>query len=118
MFTNAPPAPLRGSSTPEKPFGYYDATIDGGWQVPGEPYTQGQDRPDELREELGVDTGLQDRCEQDGPQEVGESLDTLARVHDQTFTANQIACVPKRDEGIVVDAVVPVARAADDTDDE
>src|SRR5690348_7670326 len=29
-------APLRGVGTPEKPFGFWDATIDGGWNVPGE----------------------------------------------------------------------------------
>jgi len=38
-------APLRGASTPEKPFGFWDATIDGGWQVPGEPYTSASDDP-------------------------------------------------------------------------
>ena len=27
------------AGTKEKPFGYYDATLVGGWQVPGEPYT-------------------------------------------------------------------------------
>src|SRR5262245_27266843 len=32
-------APLRGAGTPDKPFGFYDATVNGGWQVPGEPYT-------------------------------------------------------------------------------
>jgi choline dehydrogenase-like flavoprotein len=32
-------APLRGVGTSDKPFGYYDATVDGGWEVPGEPYT-------------------------------------------------------------------------------
>jgi choline dehydrogenase-like flavoprotein len=32
-------APLAGVGTPDKPFGFYDATIDGGWEVPGEPYT-------------------------------------------------------------------------------
>lgn len=32
-------APLRGTGTPDKPFGYFDATVDGGWQVDGEPYT-------------------------------------------------------------------------------
>jgi len=32
-------APLRGNSTPDKHFGYYDATVNGGWEVPGEPYT-------------------------------------------------------------------------------
>jgi len=32
-------APLRGASTPDKHFGYYDATVNGGWEVPGEPYT-------------------------------------------------------------------------------
>jgi choline dehydrogenase-like flavoprotein len=31
-------APHRAASTPEKPFGYFDATTLGGWQVPGEPY--------------------------------------------------------------------------------
>ena len=36
MQTNAD-APLRGSGTPDKPFAFWDATIDGGWQVPGEP---------------------------------------------------------------------------------
>jgi len=38
MFQTPDQAPLRGTSTPEKAFGFYDATIDGGWQVPGEPY--------------------------------------------------------------------------------
>lgn len=32
-------APLRGAATPDKPFGYFDATVGGGWQVDGEPYT-------------------------------------------------------------------------------
>ncbi len=32
-------APLRAAPTPEKDFGYYDATVNGGWSVPGEPYT-------------------------------------------------------------------------------
>jgi len=31
-------APHRGAATPQKPFGYFDASI-GGWQVDGEPYT-------------------------------------------------------------------------------
>lgn len=40
MFQTPEQAPLRGTGTPDKPFGFYDATIDGGWQVPGEPYVQ------------------------------------------------------------------------------
>src|SRR5260370_270267 len=32
-------APHRAAGTREKPFGYYDDTLEGGWQVPGEPYT-------------------------------------------------------------------------------
>jgi choline dehydrogenase-like flavoprotein len=32
-------APHRAAGTREKPFGHYDATLVGGWQVPGEPYT-------------------------------------------------------------------------------
>ncbi|MEY3608351.1 MAG: Fructose dehydrogenase large subunit [Verrucomicrobiota bacterium] len=45
MFQVNSQAPLRGQSTPDKPFGFYDATIDGGWQVPGEPYTSASDDP-------------------------------------------------------------------------
>ena len=39
MFGALRDAPLRGTGTPDKAFGYYDATVDGGWQVPGEPYS-------------------------------------------------------------------------------
>jgi choline dehydrogenase-like flavoprotein len=39
MFQTAAQAPLRGATTPDKHFGYYDATANGGWVVPGEPYT-------------------------------------------------------------------------------
>jgi choline dehydrogenase-like flavoprotein len=38
MFRTPDLAPLGGASTPDKPFGFYDATVDGGWTVPGEPY--------------------------------------------------------------------------------
>ena len=31
--------------TPDKPFGFYDATVDGGWDVPGEPYTSASNDP-------------------------------------------------------------------------
>ncbi|MDH3298398.1 MAG: GMC family oxidoreductase [Gemmatimonadota bacterium] len=43
MFQLPSEAPLRGGGTPEKPFGFYDATVDGGWQVPGEPYASADD---------------------------------------------------------------------------
>ena len=39
MFHTYADAPLLGTRTPHKHFGYYDATVDGGWEVPGEPYT-------------------------------------------------------------------------------
>jgi choline dehydrogenase-like flavoprotein len=45
MFQTPDQAPLRGSATPEKGFGFYDATVDGGWTVPGEPYSQSTDDP-------------------------------------------------------------------------
>ena len=45
MFQTAAQAPLRGTSTPDKPFGFYDSTVDGGWQVPGEPYTSASSDP-------------------------------------------------------------------------
>src|SRR5882724_8293612 len=38
MFNPPKHAPLRGAGTPDKPFGFYDATVDGGWTVPKEPY--------------------------------------------------------------------------------
>jgi choline dehydrogenase-like flavoprotein len=40
MFQTPDLAPLRDAETPDKRFGFYDATVDGGWQVPGEPYVQ------------------------------------------------------------------------------
>ena len=46
MFQTPDVAPLRGESTPDKNFGFYDATVDGGWQVPGEPYIVGTDAGD------------------------------------------------------------------------
>jgi choline dehydrogenase-like flavoprotein len=42
MFQLPKDAPLRGAGTREKPFGFYDATVDGGWQVPGEPYSSAE----------------------------------------------------------------------------
>lgn len=38
MFNPPLQAPLRGAGTPDKPFGFYDATVNGGWTVPKEPY--------------------------------------------------------------------------------
>jgi choline dehydrogenase-like flavoprotein len=38
MFQTPDQAPLGGEGTPDKPFGWFDATVDGGWEVPGEPY--------------------------------------------------------------------------------
>jgi choline dehydrogenase-like flavoprotein len=40
MFRTPDLAPLGGVGTPEKPFGFYDATVGGGWSVPGEPYAR------------------------------------------------------------------------------
>jgi choline dehydrogenase-like flavoprotein len=45
MFRTPDLAPLAGASTPEKPFGFYDATVDGGWDVPGEPYVRASEQP-------------------------------------------------------------------------
>lgn len=47
MFHTNAQAPLLGAGTVDKPFGFHDATVDGGWQVPGEPYTQASDKPEE-----------------------------------------------------------------------
>ena len=45
MFQTSNMAPLRAVATPDKPWGFYDSTVDGGWEVPGEPYTQGSSDP-------------------------------------------------------------------------
>ncbi|MBN7819254.1 GMC family oxidoreductase [Bowmanella yangjiangensis] len=39
MFKRNGDAPLMGAATSDKHFGFYDATVDGGWQVPDEPYS-------------------------------------------------------------------------------
>jgi choline dehydrogenase-like flavoprotein len=40
MFNTPEGAPLRAASTVDKENGFYDATVGGGTQIPGEPYTQ------------------------------------------------------------------------------
>lgn len=42
MFRRNSEAPLMGAGNKDKNFGFYDATIDGGWQVPDEPYTRAE----------------------------------------------------------------------------
>lgn len=41
MFTWPYESPRRGASTPDRPFGEFDACI-GGWEVPGEPFTRAE----------------------------------------------------------------------------
>ena len=38
MFQTPDQAPLRGAPTADKYFGFHDATVNGGWLVPNEPY--------------------------------------------------------------------------------
>lgn len=42
MFGVNRDAPLLGASTPDKEFGFYNATVDGGWSIEGEPYSKGE----------------------------------------------------------------------------
>jgi len=39
MFQVEADAPLNGAATPDKPLGFYDAEVGGGWEIPHEPYT-------------------------------------------------------------------------------
>lgn len=39
MFHTPDQAPLRAEATPDKQYGFYDASVDSGWEIPGEPYT-------------------------------------------------------------------------------
>jgi len=45
MFQINGQAPLRGKRTEDKEFGFFDATVNGGWQVPDEPYTSASRDP-------------------------------------------------------------------------
>lgn len=45
MFQTPDQAPLRSAGTPDKPFGFYDATVEGGWTIKGEPYTNASTEP-------------------------------------------------------------------------
>lgn len=42
MFKRKGDAPLMAAGTIDKDFGFYDATVDGGWTVPDEPYTSAE----------------------------------------------------------------------------
>lgn len=43
MFHTPDMAPLRAEPTPDKQYGFYDASIASGWEIPGEPYTNASD---------------------------------------------------------------------------
>lgn len=45
MFQIDSQAPLRATGTPDKPLGFYDSTVDGGWTVAGEPYVSASMEP-------------------------------------------------------------------------
>lgn len=47
MFQRPEHSPLLGTPTPDKQAGFTDATVEGGWDIPAEPYTQGSEKPDE-----------------------------------------------------------------------
>jgi len=38
-------APLRGERTPDKQYGFHDCSINSGWDIPGEPYTNASKEP-------------------------------------------------------------------------
>lgn len=39
-------APLRGEKTPDKQYGFHDCSINSGWDIPGEPYTNANEQPE------------------------------------------------------------------------
>lgn len=47
MFNRPEHSPLMGTATPDKQGNFWDATIDGGWTMPGEPYTQASEKVEE-----------------------------------------------------------------------
>ena len=62
MFSLPRQAPLRSAGTPDKPFGFFDATVDGGWTVPHEPYmVRRRQRPKDWFEASDTDVGASDQ---------------------------------------------------------
>ncbi|MEA3209835.1 MAG: hypothetical protein QOE70_2892 [Chthoniobacter sp.] len=47
MFQRPDQVPLLNTPTTDKQMGFTDATVDGGWQIPDEPYTQASAKPEE-----------------------------------------------------------------------
>ncbi|WP_038166427.1 GMC family oxidoreductase [Verrucomicrobium sp. BvORR106] len=45
MFQLPSQAPLRGVPTPDKQYGFHDCSINSGWEIPGEPYTNAHPEP-------------------------------------------------------------------------
>ena len=46
MFQLPSQAPLRGVGTPDKQYGFHDCSINSGWDIPGEPYTNASPEPE------------------------------------------------------------------------
>jgi choline dehydrogenase-like flavoprotein len=47
MFQRPDQVPLLNTPTTDKQMGFTDATVDGGWQIRDEPYTQASAKPEE-----------------------------------------------------------------------
>jgi choline dehydrogenase-like flavoprotein len=47
MFHRPEQTPLLNTPTPDKQMGFTDATVNGGWEIPDEPYTQASNKPEE-----------------------------------------------------------------------
>src|SRR2546430_11133183 len=58
MFQTPDQAPLAGVGTPQKPFGFYDPTVDGGWEEPGEPYVRSEEHTSELQSQSNLASRL------------------------------------------------------------
>lgn len=62
MFSTSHQAPLADAATPDKPFGFYDATVGGGWTVPREPYlVRRNKRPGRWFEATDTEVGASDQ---------------------------------------------------------
>jgi len=47
MFQLPSEAPLRAVPTPDKQYGFHDCSINSGWEIPGEPYTNASSKPED-----------------------------------------------------------------------
>jgi len=100
MFNTNHHAPLRGAATPDKPFGFFDATVGGGWRVPGEPYITKRSGSDAWVEASATDVGARQNFMWWRPRMLGGRTNHWGRF---SFRMGEYDFKPRRRDGLGMD---------------